>query len=527
MIHQKRLRPQTNIRPSMRRIIIINILLLATILRFAGIGHQLPYTFMNEEATILDKAVGVADGYLRHGVILRGSLPYYVTGISIKVASFIFPSIFPRNNIRSAYEMNKNYFYLLGRAISAMYGVAEVFLVYLLGTILFGSWIGVLASFFQSILPLSIQYAHIITPDTALSATILLAFLICIHARMRNNPLLFLISAIIIGLSVGQKLPGILAIPTLLFIIGSSLWFIKHRLKKKVIFILLCVLLIIVAYLTTYPFLPQDFQKLNAEWQWENRFEIHGISDYQLPNIGFWARFNQQAGEWLPQATGTFFFLASILGILVTLWYRQKPAIFLFIFIASFMVGISIPIPSTSHWLLPVLPYMSIFAAKGILVIRSHTSRHLFLRTFTAVLMITLVPMMRSILLVDSYMKPDTRILEADWVGKHQLEEKFILRDLYTSVDPPLQRLLSKITVSQMPSFQYAIVSSYYYLNFLTDTRYRWLAEKYRYLFSNYPQVAEFQPQRTPYQNDLQFLLNMNLFVTPVNGPIIKIYKLK
>jgi len=105
-------------------LILLLIIIFASILRFYGNNYDLPYVFNPEEPYIMDKAVEVADGKLDHGIILRGSLPYYVTGLTIKLATIFYPSFLQGQQfITQAYKINKTPFYIIGRSICVLYSL--------------------------------------------------------------------------------------------------------------------------------------------------------------------------------------------------------------------------------------------------------------------------------------------------------------------------------------------------------------------------------------------------------------------
>ncbi|MBI3559526.1 glycosyltransferase family 39 protein [Candidatus Gottesmanbacteria bacterium] len=184
-------------------------IILGAALRFWWIAYDLPYAFNIDEAYIMDGAVDVADGNLRHGVIFRGSLPYYVTGLTIRLASMVYSTIkqgFP--TFREAYAYDKTPFYIVGRAIVASYSMLTMIVLFLIARALFSETIGLLTILIFSLNTLEIQYAHQIYSDTALSFFMLLTLYTLVIAYKHKRQSLFLVSAVIIGLAMGQKLPG-------------------------------------------------------------------------------------------------------------------------------------------------------------------------------------------------------------------------------------------------------------------------------------------------------------------------------
>ncbi|EKD90096.1 MAG: glycosyl transferase family 39, partial [uncultured bacterium] len=243
--------------------VLILIIIFACILRFYGISFDLPYVFNVDEPYIMDKAVEVADGNLRHGIIIRGSLPYYLTGGIIKLATILNPSILKsQKTITQAYKLNKTPFYIIGRSISATYSILEIILVFFLGKLLFNSSVGLIGAFLAAISILSINFSHQVTPDTALSFSILLTLYMGILANKRNSYKLFIVSGLLVGFSASQKLTGILAWPIICLYLFNAKLFRSVSLPKKILFIFGITITPLISFFLSYPYIFQDWSKL-------------------------------------------------------------------------------------------------------------------------------------------------------------------------------------------------------------------------------------------------------------------------
>lgn len=511
-------------------IFLLLIIIFAGIFRFYGINYDLPYVFNVDEPYIMDKTVEVADGNLRHGVVIRGSLPYYVNGLAIKLVTIINPSLLKgQKTIRDAYKIDKIPFYIIGRTISSFYSIAEIIVLFFIGKLIFNSSIALLAAFFTSISNLSINYAHQITPDTALSATILATLYFAVKASLRNNYRLFFISAFFVGIATAQKLTGILLLPIFFILFISSKLFRKLTLYSKILSLLSFIVCIFFAYFLSYPYLFQDINKIIYEWQWENQNTIWW-NQLIINNIGILGRIGEYF-YWLRTGTGSFLFYLSIVGIIISFLQKQFILTLLSLFMMIFLIGISIPIPYYDRWVIPLIPFMSLFTAKLFFeLLLKFQKRNSPLFFYILLILISIPPLLRSIFFTLTFASSDTRILEANWVQENNIMESDILRDLYTSVTIPKEgKMLTRISESDLRNYRYFIASSYFYPRFFSRPNLSSeKAEKYIYIFRNFQKIAEFLPQKISiHLDDFDLIFSSrdwNLY--QIRGPRIMIYKL-
>jgi len=513
-------------------LILLLIIIFASILRFYGNNYDLPYVFNPEEPYIMDKAVEVADGKLDHGIILRGSLPYYVTGLTIKLATIFYPSFLQGQQfITQAYKINKTPFYIIGRSICVLYSLIEIIVIFHIGKLLFTPSIGLIAAFLTSISILSINFSHKITPDTALSATILFSIYLILSAYKRNSYRLFLISAFFVGFSMAQKIVGIFVFPVLLVSLLASKIFKNINKKRKIAMLIGITLIPFITFFHSYPFLFLDVDKLIKEWSWEN--ETIAWGELVIRDIGLFGRINKYLIKSINFGTGSFILILSSIGILISLHIKKIEAIFLILFTLIFLIGISIPIPNYDDWVLPLVSFVSLFTSvsikKSIKISQKVSKKIKAFILFSLLLFVIIPPLMKSIFTTILYKSSDTRTMENEWLERNNIKEEKILRDLYTSKYIP-EKMLTKVGFSNLSNYDYYIASDYFFSRFFIQENI--LPEKanmYRIVFNNYLKIKEFRPAIVnTYRNDLEFLLSVNKWFThQIKGPIISIYKIK
>lgn len=416
----------------MKKVFLLSIIIIfASIFRYYGIANNLPYAIDIDEPLIMDKAVEVADGKLDHGVILRGSLPIYVNGFGIKLLTLLNPAVLKgHKSITDAYKIDFTYFYLIGRYISAFYAVLEILILFFLGRLLFGITVGLLASFFLSISSLSIQYSHLITPDTALSATLLLSVLITILAFYRNSHKLFLLSAFISGITLAQKFTAIIYLPIFLMLLISSRLFKGYNLDYKVLLLAKTLLLIFFAYRLSYPYF-YSFDSVIEQYLFE--FRTTNFEDLVINDIGLIGRIREYIFRYLHFGTGSFILLFSSFGIILSILKKSINTIFLSLFLLIFLIEISLPLSHHDRWVLPLTSFISLYAAYSFFELTKRIQNQLtrLILQSTLLTFISLSPLMRSVILTQSFKSPDTRIFEVEWTKKNNIDESKILRDAY------------------------------------------------------------------------------------------------
>jgi len=154
------------------------IVALALALRLYGISWDEGYLFHPDERQILvivdeltfpwppDATLLTPESGWNPGFFAYGSLPIYLLRICASLVGQV--------NEEYASLMSS---YMVGRALSALFDVGSVVLIYLLGRKLYGTWVGLLGAALLSLTVLHIQLSHFYTVDTVLTFWVLLVLL--------------------------------------------------------------------------------------------------------------------------------------------------------------------------------------------------------------------------------------------------------------------------------------------------------------------------------------------------------------
>lgn len=531
---------------------LVLVIMLGAMLRFWGLGYDLPNVYNLDEPHIVNKAVAVIDGKLRLKEVLRGSLPIYIPAITTRIFSLFLPAVkggFP--TITEGYKHNKTVIFVIARSVSALYGTAEMLILFWIGWVVFGKKVALLSTLFLSVSPLAIQFAHVVSPDTGLSATMLLTITVAMLAHHRHSVPLFIVAGLLAGFSASQKFPGII---TLLFVLAVFI-IEAHNGKRNVSHAFRYSLLILLSFVLTFilsnPYLSKDFNILVSEW----RFETSNIRYWDRPpyiDFGILYRMKESAW-WLRRGTGTFLFYFSIFGLFLAIKRKNTLMQVIGLFTVWFFLANAMPVKINESRFLPLVPFICLFAASAF----ERLEQFLFidnkrlkptrnLGVLMVVLCMSLVPFIKSFFLVRAFGSTDTRNLAIDWVTSHRLNEWSVLRDPFTldesnfTNDPahglysPIRdQMIHKQTIASLQNYRHAIVNDefakWYYFWEQYQPELHKIADVYRYLNDHTNKVVEFIPSMTNInEEDVDFLLHADRWIlNQIRGPKITIYKLQ
>ena len=196
-------------------VLIAVIVALAAWIRFWGIGWGLPYPYHPDEGSILFHALAFGTGDLNpHWFRWPSLLMYFMFGmygayylVGRAVGMFGAPVDLVR-----AYLADLTPFWLMGRAVSALAGVATVWVTYLFGRRAFGSAVGVSAALFLAVMFLHVRDSHYATPDVVTTFLVALSLLLALRAGASGRARDLVASGLLAGLAASAKYPGVLAL---------------------------------------------------------------------------------------------------------------------------------------------------------------------------------------------------------------------------------------------------------------------------------------------------------------------------
>ena len=180
----------------MPRLLLTAILILAAVLRFAGIGWGLRHEPHSDERVFVENAAAmVAAGDLDHRYYEYPGLFFYLLAPVLWLAH-----AFPEPGVRG---------YLAARALVDVVGVLDVALVYVLGRKIGGPALGLVAALFLAVSPLDVFTAQTARPDIVVQAfaTLALVATLGVGAGVGSDTK----AGLAVGAAAAVKFSGLLA----------------------------------------------------------------------------------------------------------------------------------------------------------------------------------------------------------------------------------------------------------------------------------------------------------------------------
>lgn len=181
--------------------ILVAVLSLAGALRFTGLTWGLRHTPDWDESVFVENAGAmVHNRSLDHRFYQYPGLLFYLLAPLLALS--------PRGTLESPDA------YVVARGLIASFSVLSVGLVYVLGSRYAGAWAGLSAALLLAVSPLEVVTAHMVRPDVALEAFVLLALLAFrrVGAEARGDA----VAGAAIGAATALKFTGLLVVPSYL-----------------------------------------------------------------------------------------------------------------------------------------------------------------------------------------------------------------------------------------------------------------------------------------------------------------------
>lgn len=342
---------------------LVGIVLLSIILRAWGIDFGLPYIYHPDESV----GVTIAQNMFKTGdlnphffhwpslifyINAAAYGPYYLVG---KLAGiFQSPVDIPGpvlNAMASGWTPMATT-YMLGRMVTALFGIAAVVMVFLIGRDLTNDRrVGLLAALFTSISPTHVSNSRYIAPDTLSVFFVLLSLWGSIQVFREGKTRHYLIAGLAAGFSASTKYNGALVI--LVLVLAH---FIRHRTRgfgKRDLY--LAVVLSAVAFFITTPFALLGFKEFWAALQFDAQHYASGHPGMEGDTLNWYL-------TYLWQTEGPVSLLA-VLGILWGVRTRRKQIALLAAFPLTYFVFISRFIVRNDRTILLLIPFLFLMAS--------------------------------------------------------------------------------------------------------------------------------------------------------------------
>lgn len=343
-------------------LLLVSLLIIGVLIRLYGINFGLPYFYDPDERAFLLRGLKILAnrdlnphwfGHPGTTVIYMLSGIYaliFIIGKGLGV--FAGPEDF-----QQLFFQDPTIFILSGRLLSLVFGVATIFLVYIITNRLFNKVTALIATVFITLSPVHIYYSKLIRTDVLMGFLILVAFWYCLNILKENNWSAYLLAGLFTGLAVSTKYPSILFALTIgLTHFLSRGWQIKAQFK-----LLGSGIACLVGAFLGSPFLFLDFQKALANIRSEARPTHLGATGEGLVQNFVW----YLQGP-LSEALTLFGLLLVCCGFVLCLTSKQKDKWLLISFPVFFLLFISSLNLRWERWIVPVIPFFCILIAYAI-----------------------------------------------------------------------------------------------------------------------------------------------------------------
>ena len=479
--------------------LLIVVLLVAAVLRFWGLARGIPYAVGVDEPEIMARVVTMMrTGDLNPHFFDYPGLLFY---LHLPVAILNFMVGATQGRWASLAQAGPEHFYLWARAVTAVFGTATVFLVYLAAT-RWGTRHALLAAALMAVTPLHVRESHYVLTDVPMTFFVTLTWLLSLAAHERPTARAFALAGVAAGLATAAKYTAGLALLLPLIAVWMTLPTKPSRLTAA----LATVGAGAAAYLVTAPYTLLDLPAfLNG---------FAGLVGHYLPRQG-----HMEAG-WLVYlkhlrinlqwpALILMFCGLGLAAVRAVRGPMRVPWTLLAVFPLVFFYVIADRVQIYARYLLPIVPFVCTLAAvavvSGVSLLRRFSIPRSVRTTLTVALTAACLfgPVRTSIEFVRTIMRPSTQDAAYTWIqmnipeGSNVVLERYDLRlpDAHYRVRHVKWMGRESLEQLRASGAQYLVTTSQVFgPAVIAPEANPVLTEQYRTLFRSTREVARFSP---------------------------------
>jgi 4-amino-4-deoxy-L-arabinose transferase-like glycosyltransferase len=333
---------------------------LALLIRIATIGYGLPYELDPDERDFVNNAWRmVADGsfdprWYGHpaGTFMGVLAVLYALYGAVGTAIGSFDSIL---DVGAAYYRDVTDFFVIGRAWTAITGVAVVAMTYAVVRELRATafWAAVAALLVTLSLPM-IRFSSIVRADMLLSVFMLAVIFVMLRTMERPSARGFVAAGILLGLAVVTKYPGVLAVVAIVY--ANVVLVAEKKTDRGLYWLAAAGLASVLVAAVVAPYLFINLRDTIAWIQGEAR-STHLGQNGTGPVGNLW----RYLTDALPGSLGYLGTIAGVAGLVVMLASRRERLVALTFW--AYLAFISVLALWWDRWVLPLVPLAAIGAA--------------------------------------------------------------------------------------------------------------------------------------------------------------------
>jgi len=427
-------------------------------------------------------------------------------------------------SFQSIKDLTVSQIFLVGRFVTAIFGLGTVGMVYLIGRRMFSKKVGLISALFLSFSFLHIQCSRVIKPDVPMVFFASLSFLFIYRIYERGKTWDYILAAIFLGFSVATKITTVMLILPLLL---AHLLGCMKRKKTALQIFLDAKLLVLLGFLIGSFFLAMPFAlpRFSRFLGWLR----HAYHTYKVGEPGRARSYESSSlfyyfGIALMRGMGLPLQLCALGGVVYAFIRHRGKDILLLSFLLPFLLFMGSLTYHAGHYILPVIPFLTVLAARLLVELTSRFSivkkGQNFLVAGLAV-GIMLMPGMGTFRYLQLMTQDGTQASSKKWIEENIPLGSRIALELYCpllSIDDykihqSVSVGLNRLDWYQRKKFDYIVMSSFMYSRYTTTK-----AESLLYWKRSYETIEENCRLIKRFDPPWFFVHNPN--------PVIKIYKL-
>jgi hypothetical protein len=517
-------------------------------LRLFGMGWGLPFAFQPEETSIyfrwaMELALG---GEWNPHYFQNPSLLIYLFGLQFMGIFTVARALQMGQTPSDLYMMfrgEQDLFYGLGRLNSVVFGIATVFVVYLVGRRLWNERAAVAAAALLAVNFLHVRNSQYAVNDVPSTFFLTLSFFYALRLFESGSRFHYIVAGIMAGLAASTKYNAGMVVVSI-----AAAHLLHHRSLAAALSLRplgklgLAALASVVGFVLGTPFSVLDFSNFSGGFL--SQLEIGGAA---------WSGQSLTPTAWqflcgIVQGSGVVASLLALVGAGALLRQNRPKAFLLLSFPVCYFGFMSAMNLFFVRWVVPVLPFVVLMAAYGLeQLLRLVSKPHLKYIAALLFILPLLQPAAYSAKLGWLLNQQDTRLEANEWAernlpaGSKVAIEAFSLLDQESlSFRPTLQQLDVELVwratehdldYYRQNGFQYLAVSSFLYDRaFEQPDRYPDRVRFYEQLDEEATLIAVFSPRidggKPPFALDDLDTPFWHLFAYDRPGPVIKVYRL-
>ncbi len=419
------------------RVLLLFIIGSAAVLRLYGVHFGLPYTYQQDEPTIVRVAMHVASGSLNPDFFNYPSLYIYFTVVllgGVFLVGKIMGIFAGLGAFEAAYWCDPTLIYITLRIFVALIGTLVVYFSFRLGKKAFSKWIGLAAALFMACSFLHIRVSHFAIMDVPMGLLLLISFIFVLDIYWKGSHRAYILSGLFSGLATSTKYNGSLIVICIL--IAHLFYLIESgRLSVRTFFglpIWKSALAFLCAFALTSPFAVIDFSSFVKDFMFEVNHMQTGHPGFMVEQTGYsgWAyhlRYSLFYGVG-PFVLGVFF-----ISLARAVIKRHKKNILIYAFPVIYIATIGFWNVTWDRYLVPTLPFICYGAAEslGWITNKMRTGAQKVALAVILIVPAVFLPLSWAVRFDSLLQSTDTRTEAAEWIRKNVAPNTFVAVDAH------------------------------------------------------------------------------------------------